>query len=649
MAQTFYIEADEEIISVVGRLRHTTDTEIALVVPKRAILMQSIVSLKLLEREAKKIGKVIMIVSQDDNGRALAEKAGLATRSYQEEQVRHEESLSTQSDSTRPISNAPEPTVAFSEPKTSYAIKAENIGSESFFALEQGARSSVTPVLPHEEMSAPKKPSTLRVAVRDKSPQYQTALNSKQNVATQSMPSRSAENSMGTPSFIGVPAAPIEKKSFIGMTPLKQSFAPPRATAKALPPIQLPVAIRSRIKLAITGAGIAVLLLIGGVSFFLFTPKATITVLPQYSKEQNTFEFRLISAGNDTAETEENSSTLEVPYRVTEASIDVPMTVTPTGVGSAGERKARGKVIIYNNFSGEAQPLVATTRFETGNGIIFRLTQGVIVPGMNDIAGKKEPGAIEAEVIADQPGDSSNITPTTFTIPGFKGNAKYDKFSAKSLSSMTGGSNNGASGDPLLTINDVEQAKKLAREQTLDMFRQKMSGTLLEGEKIEESGIELTATSEEPVLHEGLVGASIETTFHYQIKAYIVSEQSLERAILRILSDTGKLKTSTGLTLIPKTVTIDSIELMPDFKLGGGKLKATASLLLSTEIKTDALQNELLGKRADELRKVLDQHPEIVKMNLEIRPNIFLKYIPKDKSRVTVLIAEPEPDTNTAP
>ncbi len=645
MAQTFYIEADEEIISVVGRLRHTNDTEIVLIVPKHAILMQSIVSLKLLERETKKIGKVIMIVSQDENGRTLAEKAGLLTRSYQEEQGREER---TETMETRPVFNAPEPTVEFSDPKVPYALKAENIGSDSFFSLEQGARSSINPPTSTDGTTPLRETSTpLRIPIRDKSPKFQTALNSKQESVSQAIPPQPVQKPMGTPSF--GPPPKIIRREAPPITPSDSNsfFAPPaplpRATTTApSAPVQLPTAIHGRMKLIIAGIGVIVLLLIGSVSFFLFTPKATITVLPTYTKEQNTFELKLISAGTDSPSTDTDTSTLEVPYRLIEDTIAVPLTITPSGVGASGERKARGKVVIYNAFSTDPQPLVATTRLETSTGIIFRLTTGVTVPGVTTIAGKEEPGAIEAEIVADQSGDTYNIASTTFTIPGFKGNAKFDKFSAKLLTATTGGSKNGAAGDPLLTISDIEQARKLARDTAIEMFRNNTKETLHSGEKIEDNGIELTATPEEPLLHEGLSGASFQTTFHYQVKAYIVSTDVIERALLRILSTSEKRTTSGGLPLLPKTMSIDTIELIPDFKLGGGKLKATASFVLATEIKTDALESELLGKPVDELRSVLDKHPEIAKMNLDMKPNFFLKYIPKNKDAVTIVIAPAE-------
>jgi hypothetical protein len=420
--------------------------------------------------------------------------------------------------------------------------------------------------------------------------------------------------------------------------------APPEATplARDLPKTSPPspsAPVHSRVKLAIICAGIVVLLLMGVASFSFLTPKATVTIFPDYVKKQQTLELRLIHAGDAAPEMPaQDTSTLEMPYRLAEESIDIPLTITPTGVGTGGEQKARGKIIIYNTFSSEPQSLVATTRFETTDGIVFRLTQGVTVPGMTDIAGKRDPGAIEAEVIADQTGDASNIAPTTFTIPGFKGSPKYDKFSAKSLSTMTGGSKNGMSGESLLTGDDIEQAKNQAKNQALEAFRQKLSETLLDTEKMEESGIQITERSVEPVLHEGISGTSIASTFHYAAKAYIISESTLERALLRADSSSEKM-TGTGKKLLPKSVSVDTLELVPDFQNGGGKLRVTASITLMPEIDTDSLRNEFLGEKSDILKQVLNAHPEILKMNLEVTPRFFIQYIPKNKDRVTVIIA----------
>jgi len=53
--------------------------------------------------------------------------------------------------------------------------------------------------------------------------------------------------------------------------------------------------------------------------------------------------------------------------------------------------------------------------------------------------GERSPGAVDVTVTADQPGEQYNIGPTDFTIPGFQGDPRFDKFYARSKTPLTGG------------------------------------------------------------------------------------------------------------------------------------------------------------------------------------------------------------------
>ena len=77
MHQIFYIDIDEEITSVIDRLRKSKTTENFFVVSPRSLILQSVVSLKLLKREAAKEKKQIAIVVNDEGARTKIEKAGI--------------------------------------------------------------------------------------------------------------------------------------------------------------------------------------------------------------------------------------------------------------------------------------------------------------------------------------------------------------------------------------------------------------------------------------------------------------------------------------------------------------------------------------------------------------------------------------------
>ena len=127
------------------------------------------------------------------------------------------------------------------------------------------------------------------------------------------------------------------------------------------------------------------------------------------------------------------------------------------------ERKASGKITIWNEYGSDPQTLVNGTRFETPDGKIFRIQSRVVIPGAKVENGKVVPSSIDADVIADKAGDSYNIGPVQkFTIPGFKDTSKYEKFYGQSKNPMAGGFV-GEAAYP--TESDIIKAKAAAESQ----------------------------------------------------------------------------------------------------------------------------------------------------------------------------------------
>ncbi len=112
---------------------------------------------------------------------------------------------------------------------------------------------------------------------------------------------------------------------------------------------------------------------------------------------------------------------------VEEKSKDVPATIE-----KRIQKKASGKVFIYNSYNGDSQRLIKNTRLESPDHKIFRIDQSIVVPGAKVVNGKTVPGSVEALVYADVAGKEYNIGTSNFTIPGFKGDPRYSKFSAAS-------------------------------------------------------------------------------------------------------------------------------------------------------------------------------------------------------------------------
>lgn len=102
--------------------------------------------------------------------------------------------------------------------------------------------------------------------------------------------------------------------------------------------------------------------------------------------------------------------------------------------------KAKGGVILYNEFKTTPQKLLAGTFLIDNNGKTYKTDSVVTIPGYKiDVNKKIIPGQIVADISSFLPGDSYNGSPTDFYINSFKGTAKYDKIYGKLQSSLVGG------------------------------------------------------------------------------------------------------------------------------------------------------------------------------------------------------------------
>ncbi|MBI4232395.1 hypothetical protein HY605_04130, partial [Candidatus Peregrinibacteria bacterium] len=73
-----YIEIDDEVTAVYDKVKAVKSKHVYIVAPKRSIIFQSIVNLKILNRKAEDEGKKIYLITNDKNGIHLGQKVGIA-------------------------------------------------------------------------------------------------------------------------------------------------------------------------------------------------------------------------------------------------------------------------------------------------------------------------------------------------------------------------------------------------------------------------------------------------------------------------------------------------------------------------------------------------------------------------------------------
>ena len=205
----------------------------------------------------------------------------------------------------------------------------------------------------------------------------------------------------------------------------EEEVAPPRTRRKQSSFLATLFSSRQPLKLFLVLVVIAVFV---SAVVVISRPEATVTLYPK----------KYVAVINEKAVAKLHGAGTVLGYELASQTLERAIIVPATGQKEV-EKRSEGTIVIYNNYAATTQRLIVNTRFETPNGLVFRLIQTAVVPGRTTRNGKIIPGSIEAKVRADAPGTKYNIGLTDFTVPGFKGTPRYDGFYARSKTPMSGG------------------------------------------------------------------------------------------------------------------------------------------------------------------------------------------------------------------
>lgn len=211
-------------------------------------------------------------------------------------------------------------------------------------------------------------------------------------------------------------------------------------------------------------ATISLVVLAAAGALILF-PSTTITIMPR------THVMPFDSSNALTAYPATGAATGTIPYTVMTQVFEDSALVQASGTEDA-EEKASGNITIYNGTT-RVLRLIKNTRFQSPNGLIFRIPASVDVPAMQGTA----PGTATVTVFADEAGPAYNLAPDKFTLPGLKGSPDFAKVQAKSTAAFTGG----FSGKRPAVSPTVLEASKAEIRNRLDEKAQGFSRTAPDG------------------------------------------------------------------------------------------------------------------------------------------------------------------------
>lgn len=315
---------------------------------------------------------------------------------------------------------------------------------------------------------------------------------------------------------------------------------------------------------------------------------------------------------------------LSLNYTPLELSLEKAVSVKATGEEQVTQ-KATGKITIYNEYEEEEQRLLKETRFESPNGLIYRIPTSVVVPGLTrDSSGNVIPGKLQVEVVADQAGEEYNISAGKFTVPGFKDLPQYNSFYAISENPMEGGFDGIRK---VISESDREQAESSLKSQIKDELIK-----MAQSKTTEDS---LVLANESMIVYEILGdkfdGNNVSVTARGTIKAVTFNSKEFSNSVAR--------------SLFPVTdeenVSINNIQDL-DITVSRTEENNRATVDVSGNIgflwinDVELLKEKLAGTEKDTIDDTVQMFPGVDKISAEISP-FWSNKIPEDVSKIKII------------
>lgn len=319
-----------------------------------------------------------------------------------------------------------------------------------------------------------------------------------------------------------------------------------------------------------------------------------------------------------------SSTSVVLPGQVISAKSNLSMHFDG-GTEESVQTKATGTLVVYNAYRSAPQVLVATTRFLSPEGKLFRSLNKITVPGTKASNGTTTPGSTTVTVVADQAGADYNVGPSVgWKIPGFQGTPRYDKFYAEAPSQLSGGF---VGTTTVPGKNDLVAAKQEAEQKLQGVLTSQLS--LLNSDNL----VALPDSSAFEVTNENVTGGRDGSGFDVfvegDMKQIAFDETMLEDTLLRSASPEsgGSFKIDTSTVSYGTSTT--------DFVNGKMTFEATGTLVYESSVDFNGMKKGLLGQDADSLKAAIFSLPGLQNANVSFWP-FWVNRVPTNPANVNL-------------
>lgn len=570
--KALYLEPDEEITSVVDRLKEVDDEEVVIVVPKRAGILQSIVNLKLLRYQAEQMKKRISLVTTDKTGRNLASAVGLTVHQKMPEKAGKQAKAES----------------AVKEPVEEIPIKyrrqppKEPASDDQAIGFKKGAE-----------------PKIATKSIADAPPEELDEIEPEPEASAE-------ETKIPVKVEKDAPKSKRRKRRLPKVT-IPKVTVPNFRKAKATKPKTATGPKAKRLSWKIAAAIGLVLLLGAGTAAAVVLPKATVTVTPKTTPVNAsvpmTFSTRAPSV---------NVEAGIVPAKTIEVTKEGTRQVTASGRSEGGE-KASGEITVVSELP-RNQSLVARTRFQAPDGRIFRSQSAVVVPARQRAT---------VRVVADDGGQAGNLAAgTRLTIPGLQSTSTVYGLVENPL---TGGTDSATTN---ISEQDVEKAKaelsaQIAREGEAEAKSKLAVGYTL-NPKI--AAVTVLASSTDPQV--GAAATTFTVTGRVRVTYFTYQEKDYEQVYDPKLA--AQIPAGTELTDQTEE-TFEVTQSSRDQLSGNMKVETSAA----TSISKDQVKEEIKGKSPEEAEQALAADGQASNVEIKLFP-FWVMSIPGNADKIIV-------------
>jgi hypothetical protein len=289
--------------------------------------------------------------------------------------------------------------------------------------------------------------------------------------------------------------------------------------------------------------------------------------------------------------------------------------------------KAQGTITVVNAYSSAPQQLVATTRFQTPDGKIFRLDNAIVVPGATVNGNKITPASIKAPVTADVAGEGGNVGPIAkLTIPGFKNGPKFDGF----YGTFETGTSGGATGErAVATDADVNSAKGKVSDTLKSAFQTSFLGAIpsdikvLDGASLFTAGTVTVQRTADQSGNFTLTSNAVFDAFGFR-----------EKDVLRLL-DASIQGSNAGMKIDQLDIKYSSVQ--ADFSKKELKFAVSATGSLVPAFDADAFKAQIAGEKKDTARAAILALPQLETAEVKLWP-AWLWSVPGAVGRIKVTV-----------